>query len=119
MRDDLAALANAAVSAGLGIPITWIDADGDQFTTTPDGDELLGVFDDRHQELPATDASMSRTGPWVAVTLSDLQNFDPDAETTYGAVAPGFIIRGITYRISDFQPNGLGSARFYLKVAPE
>ncbi len=116
MRDDLAALMNAAVVGNLGIPITFIDAAGVEHTTTPAGDELRGVFDDRAIELPATEAGRTQSGPWVMVTLADL----PEAPepTVYLAEWPGFIINGTTYRISEIQRNGQGAARIFLKVAP-
>lgn len=93
---DLAGVAQKATQSGLGESITYAQPGGSPETIT-------GIFDAEHAGLDLAGLEVATVGPRVSVVLADL----PGGKALRRAQV---VARGVTYEVSDIEPDGQGAA---------
>lgn len=101
--DALLATADRAALKHLGCAVTYASSAGESTT-------VLGVFDAAYVKVDASQPGVSSCGPAVFLRLSDLPS-NPSNDD------PRLTIAGVSYRVHEAKPDGLGGVLLLLHEA--
>ena len=96
------ATADRAVLQHLGGPVLYAPRGGDAV-------EVRGIFDRSYVRVDAGEPGISSRGPAVFLLLADLPS-DPETDE------PTITVAGVSYRVTEAEPDGQGGVRLLLHV---